>query len=87
VVNFWLLVKILTMSKRSLTKVVGYKIQFLRNQLNLTQEELASRIKMDRSHLGKIENGQANPSIKTLFLIAQALGVRLSSLFKSDPDI
>lgn len=75
------------MSKRSLAKVVGYKIQFLRHQHHLTQEELAEAIHMDRSHLGKIENGLANPSIKTLYFISQALGVRLSSLFKSDPNI
>ena len=67
--------------------MVGYKIQFLRSRLHLTQEELAGKVRMDRSHLGKIENGLANPSIKTLYLIAQALEVRLSSLFKSDPNI
>ncbi len=75
------------MSKRSLAKVVGYKIQFLRHQQHITQEELAGIIRMDRSHLGKIENGLANPSIRTLFYIAQALRVNLSSLFKSDPNI
>jgi transcriptional regulator with XRE-family HTH domain len=39
---------------------------------------------MDRSHLGKIENGQTNPSIRTLYYIAKALGVPLFFLFRSN---
>jgi len=74
------------MSKRIIYKVVGYKIQFLRQKLDISQSDLAIRSNMDRSHLGKIENGQTNPSIKSLFLIARALRVPMSSLFTSDPN-
>ena len=53
--------------------VLGYKIKQRRIALNLSQEELASKVGIDQSDLSKIEKGNANPSIKMLSRIANGL--------------
>lgn len=58
--------------------VIGYIIKQKRLALNLSQEELATKIGMDQSDLSKIEKGNANPSIKTIQRIARGLDSKLS---------
>ena len=52
----------------------------LRNELNLTQQDLADRTGINRSDISKIEHGNANPSLKTMKRLAAAMGkkVRIS---------
>ena len=56
--------------------VLGYKIKQKRLELNLSQEELASKIGIDQSDLSKIEKGNANPSLKMLTRIADGLNCK-----------
>ena len=49
---------------------------------NLTQKELAARTGIDQADISKLENGTANPSIKTLQRLANALGKNLIIQFK-----
>ena len=58
--------------------VLGYKIKEKRIELNLSQEELASKIGIDQSDLSKIEKGNANSSIKMLTRIANGLNTKIS---------
>ena len=44
---------------------------------NLTQKELAARTGIDQADISKLENGRANPSIKTLQRLAKALNMQL----------
>ena len=71
------------MSKRSIYKVIGYNIQILRRKLDFTQEKLSILTQIDRSYLGKMENGRVNQSLRKLFMIALVLKVPLSTLFKN----
>lgn len=48
-----------------------------RNELHITQQELANRTGINRADLSRIENGNANPSLKTLKRIAAGLGKKL----------
>ena len=52
----------------------------LRNEQNLSQQELADRTGINRSDISRIEHANANPSLKTLKRLASALGksVRIS---------
>ncbi len=52
----------------------------LRMERKMSQEILAGAAGIERSHLGKIENGRKNASVDTLWKIAAALGLRLSDL-------
>ena len=48
-----------------------------REELSLTQQGLAVLTGIDRSDISRIENGNANPSLKTMKRIASGLGKRL----------
>jgi len=63
-------------------KQVGHRIKTLRKRKGLSQEELASQAKIHRTYMGKIERGESNPPLYTLFKISKALSVHISELFK-----
>ena len=48
-----------------------------REDLDLSQQGLAELTGIDRSDISRIENGNANPSLKTMKRIAKGLGKRL----------
>lgn len=59
----------------------GRKIQRLRKNKDLTQEELADLLKISRTHMGHIEQGRKSPSMELLGKIARALKVQVKDLF------
>jgi transcriptional regulator with XRE-family HTH domain len=46
----------------------------------LTQEALAFRAGLDRSYISQLEHDHKSPTLDTLFLLCDALGVRASEL-------
>ncbi len=52
-----------------------------RKESGLTQKELANRVGMTQSDISKLENGMANPSLKTLQRLATGLGRKLKIEF------
>lgn len=52
-----------------------------RQEQNLTQQELADKTGIDRSDISKLENGSANPSLRTLKRLADGLGMQLQINF------
>ena len=48
-----------------------------REELSISQQGLADLTGIDRSDISRIENGNANPSLKTMKRIASGLGKRL----------
>lgn len=61
-------------------KKLGERIEYLRKQKGLTQEQLAEKAGLHRAYFWDVESGR-NISIKTAYKIAHALGVTLSELF------
>lgn len=53
----------------------------LRKVQNLSQEELAKRIKDKQSNIARLENGNANPSIEKLIQIADGLNADIEVKF------
>ena len=51
----------------------GHKIQKRRKELGITQEELADRVNLSRTHMGHIEQGRRSPSLEVINKIAKAL--------------
>ncbi len=45
-----------------------------RNQLNLTQEELAKRVGTQKSNISRLESGAYNPSLDFIIKVARSLG-------------
>ena len=66
---------------RELLKL-GQGIKRLRQEQNLTQEELAQRAQMNTSYLAKIERGMVNTSVRYLIKIARGLKINPSELFE-----
>jgi len=53
-----------------------------RNEKGITQKELSSLTGITQGDISKMENGTANPSIRTLQRIAEGLGKNLVIQFK-----
>lgn len=53
-----------------------------RTTVNMSQQELSRRTGIAQSVISKIENGNANPSIKTLRRLAAGLGMKLKISFE-----
>ena len=63
---------------------LGEQLRYLRKEQNLTQEELAEKIGVHPTYIGKIEGGKSNPSPIMLFKLSRALKVKLSKVFEFD---
>jgi transcriptional regulator with XRE-family HTH domain len=67
-------------SKTPLSIAFGLSVRRLREEHHLSQEELAHRTGLHRNHVGEIERGEANPTLKTVDVIARALDLSASEL-------
>jgi y4mF family transcriptional regulator len=56
---------------------LGKHFKARRNQLGLTQLDLADLAGISANTLYKVERGQANPTLKVLFKLAVVLGMEL----------
>jgi len=61
---------------------IGKRITATRKKQGISQEALATRSDIDRSHMGFIEQGRRKPTIATLYKITRALKINLADLFK-----
>lgn len=52
-----------------------------RNSVGLTQKELSQRTGIAQSDISRIENGNGNPSLKTLKRLAEAMGKKIKIEF------
>ena len=55
-------------------RTLGTRLKDLREQLGLKQEELATKVNLDRGTISRIENGEQSPRLETLERIARGLG-------------
>jgi transcriptional regulator with XRE-family HTH domain len=63
-------------------RLVGDNVRRLRSAASLTQAKLAEKMGVDRGYISSLELGGRNPTIITLWHVAQALGVKIGSLFE-----
>ncbi|WP_432111356.1 helix-turn-helix domain-containing protein [Streptomyces sp. YPW6] len=66
-------------------RAIGDRIRAARKNANLTQEQVALRIPMDRATYNRIEMGHAAALLDSLILIADVIGVPLSDLVREGP--
>lgn len=65
-------------------RLVGRNVRRIRLQRDLTQEELAERSGFTQQCISDLERGRRNPTIVSLYELAQALGVSHVELVKPD---
>lgn len=71
--------------------LVGRNVRRVRVQKGISQERLAFDSGVDRSYLGGMERGEANPTVDILDRLAATLGVPLAEIFaefgENSPEI
>src|SRR3954465_3063004 len=63
--------------------LVGQNIKGLRLAAGLSQAQLAERMGVDRGYISGLEQGARNPTILTLWHVAQALSVKVGAFLRS----
>jgi transcriptional regulator with XRE-family HTH domain len=58
----------------------GNRLRKIRDDKNLSQQELADYSDIPKNQIGRIERGEINPSLSTMNSIANALELKLSQL-------
>lgn len=67
-------------------ELVGRNFARLRREKGLTQEEVAARSGFSQQYISSLERGRRNPTVITLYELAQALGVSHVALMEPEPD-
>ena len=57
------------------------RLEELRRQQGIRQEELAAALRVSRQTIGSLENGRYNPSIILAFRIARYFGMSIEDIF------
>lgn len=61
---------------------IGFQLKSAREQMNMTQEQLADKINKKRSFISKVENDGENMTLRTLFdIVERGLGGKLRISF------
>lgn len=62
-------------------KYLKNRLEELRKQRGIRQEELADQLEVSRQTIGSLENGRYNPSIILAFKIARFFGMSIEEIF------
>ena len=60
---------------------VKNRIEELRKEKGIRQEELAMALEVSRQTIGSLENGRYNPSIQLAFKISKYFGLKIEDVF------
>ena len=65
-----------------LERLFGRILQELRTERGLSQENLGFESNYHRTYISQLERGQKNPSLRAIFRLAKALGVKPSEMIR-----
>ncbi|MDQ6470092.1 helix-turn-helix transcriptional regulator [Flavobacterium sp. LHD-80] len=68
--------------KQTLQQKVGKRIQEIRMQQNLSQQDLAAKCNFEKSNMSRLEKGNANATLSTLEKVCNALQIDYIELFR-----
>ncbi|WP_207209613.1 helix-turn-helix domain-containing protein [Flavobacterium sp. 140616W15] len=68
--------------EQSLQQKVGKRIQTIRIEKNISQQDLAAKCNFEKSNMSRLEKGNANATLSTLEKVCNALQVDYIELFK-----
>jgi len=72
---------------KQLAEQVGCKLRQIRKENNLSLNELAEITEVSKLTLGKIERGEANPTLTIMWKIAKGLSVPLTALLNLEEKV
>ncbi|MFB4166011.1 helix-turn-helix domain-containing protein [Alteribacillus sp. JSM 102045] len=70
-----------------LVKRVGTTLRKIRQERGMSLQGLAQRVDVSKLTLGKIEKGEANPSLSVIWKIANGLSIPISVLLNEDQTV
>ncbi|EDX72948.1 hypothetical protein MC7420_2566 [Coleofasciculus chthonoplastes PCC 7420] len=70
-----------------LNQVVASNLRKLRQEIGISQEELAGKCGLHRTYVGAIERSERNITLQTLEKLAVSLGVSPLDLLKENSDV
>ena len=70
------------MDDKNILIIFGNNVRKFRNQLDISQEELADRAGVHRTYIGMIERAEKNITLISIEKIAKALQVEIETLIK-----
>lgn len=72
------------MNNKTILIIFGDNVRRLRNQIKISQEELADRAGLHRTYIGMIERAEKNITLINIEKIAKALKVEIETLIKDN---
>ncbi|MFE2941059.1 helix-turn-helix transcriptional regulator [Streptomyces sp. NPDC059255] len=66
-------------------RALGHRIATRRAAVQMSQDDLAARTGVERRTIQRYENGRRDPRYADLLLIADALGVPIEDLVRTEP--
>ena len=70
------------MKSKDIQKTLGLTIRHLRGEAGWSQDEFAYHCGLHRTYAGSVERGERNISLENIVRICDALGIKISDLFK-----
>jgi transcriptional regulator with XRE-family HTH domain len=67
-------------------RVIGHNVRKHRLARDLSQEAVATLMGVDRAYVSALELGRRNPTVITLWHVAQALEINLTELVADEGD-
>ncbi len=74
------------MEDKKILIIFGNNVRKFRNNLNISQEELAERAGLHRTYIGMIERAEKNITLINIEKIANALEVGIENLINETPN-
>lgn len=68
------------MKEKDLPKAFGLALKNLRTHAGISQDALAKDCKLDRTFISLLERGERQPTITTIYKVAEALEVTVQQL-------
>ncbi|HET9569836.1 MAG TPA: helix-turn-helix transcriptional regulator [Bacteroidales bacterium] len=68
------------MTAQEFNILVGLRIRSIRESKELSQQDLAAKCNFEKSNMSRIEAGRTNLTLKTLFIISNALSISAKEL-------
>jgi transcriptional regulator with XRE-family HTH domain len=61
---------------------VGKRIQKIRKEKKISQQDLAAKCNFEKSNMSRLEAGRSNATLSTLEIVSKALEINIIELFK-----
>ena len=74
-------------TKEETRQRIGQRVKALRTMAGLTQQELADRAGLQRTHIGRIEDGAFGSHVETIQQVAEALGMTVDIIDPALQDL